>query len=107
MSSLDIETLNKTGPDKTNKFSFVVSLATNKLFLLVPLCASIIGFSIHASLLFKPNFAGYVYPQSRSFMLALSVMFFCVEGAILQFRFRIFARFISGLFELQFTSMQP
>jgi hypothetical protein len=100
--SLEIESLNKTSPAATNKFSFFISLATNRRFLLVSLCTSIItsiiGFSIHASLLFKPNFAGFVYPQSRSFMLALSVMFFCVEGAILQFRFLVFAlyfRFVS------------
>lgn len=100
--SLEIESLNKTCPAATNKFSFFISLATNRRFLLVPLCTSIIGFSIHASLLFKPNFTGYVYPQSRSFMLALSVMFFCVEGAILQFRFLVFAlyfRFVSTVID--------
>ncbi len=68
------------------KASRLASLVTHKCFLLGPMCIAIIGFAIHASLLFKPNSTGAVYPQSRGFMLALSLVFFCGEGVILNFR---------------------
>ena len=63
--------------------SFPVS---NKFFQIVPAVAAVIGFAIHASLLFKPNLAGYVYPQTRSLLLTVSLLFFSLEGILLQFR---------------------
>jgi hypothetical protein len=35
----------------------------------------------------KPNFAGIVYPQSRSCLLAISVLYFSLQGLMLQLRF--------------------
>ena len=60
---------------------------SNKLFLIAPACVAVIGFAIHASLMNKPNFAGVVYPQSRSCLLTISLLYFCLEGLLLQFRF--------------------
>jgi hypothetical protein len=74
------------GRKSATRSSFLGSIITNRLFLLAPACAAIVGFAVHASLLFRPNFAGYVVPQTRSCLMTLFVMFFCAEGFLLQFR---------------------
>ena len=78
-----------------------------KLFLLLPACAAVIGFAIHASLLFKPNFAGIVYPQSRGILLTLSLLFFCLTGLLLQYRFHLLKHVQLALFHCQQPPPHP
>jgi hypothetical protein len=68
--------------------SSLLSPFSNKLFLLAPASAAVIGLAIHASLTFKPNFSGVVYPQARSCLMTASLLFFSLHGLLLQFRYR-------------------
>ena len=67
--------------------SFLLSPSSNKLFLLAAASAAVIGLAIHASLTFKPNFSGVVYPQARSCLMTASLLFFSLHGLLLQFRY--------------------
>lgn len=67
--------------------SSLLSPSSNKLFLLAAASVAVIGLAIHASLTFKPNFSGVVYPQARSCLMTASLLFFSLHGLLLQFRY--------------------